>query len=507
MSLDLALGIAGSGLAAVQRGLAQASQNIANAQTPGYTRKAVPQAALTNQELPAGLRTGPAQREVDQALQAQLNGSRAAEAAATLRDTLLRQVEDAQGTVGDGTSLPDAFSGLNDAFVALRASPDDAGLQRAALDAATTTAERLNTLSQAIGGARQQAQDTVVSEVASANAALRQIASLTLEIRTGQGDNAAALEDQRDQALASLSRSLDVQAVKQPDGGLTVIARGGIVLPLDPDRDVLATQPASLSAGSYYGGGGTLPGVTLNGLDITKQITGGRLGEALALRDTTLPRFQAEADLAAATLAGRMDAVGLRLYTDSDGVSVPATGAYAGSAQMGFAGRIQVNPAVAASPALLRDGTQAVAATPGGPTAFTPNPSGGPAGFTTLLDRVLGNALGDVAAPGSPWPAIPTSGLGPDGSLASPFLAPATVAGYATRLTAAQSADRAAASAALDQASATRTALETRFTEASGVDTDKEMASLITLQNAYAANARVMTTVQAMWDTLLNAAQ
>ena len=46
MSLDLALGIARSGLAAVQRGLAQGAQNVANADTAGYTRKAVPQSSL-----------------------------------------------------------------------------------------------------------------------------------------------------------------------------------------------------------------------------------------------------------------------------------------------------------------------------------------------------------------------------------------------------------------------------------------------------------------------------
>ena len=46
MSPDLALNIARSGLAAVQRGLAQNAQNVSNAETPGYTRKAVPQESL-----------------------------------------------------------------------------------------------------------------------------------------------------------------------------------------------------------------------------------------------------------------------------------------------------------------------------------------------------------------------------------------------------------------------------------------------------------------------------
>ena len=47
--------------------------------------------------------------------------------------------------------------------------------------------------------------------------------------------------------------------------------------------------------------------------------------------------------------------------------------------------------------------------------------------------------------------------------------------------------------------------LEARFSQRSGVDVDTEMAAMVTLQNAYAANARVMSTVQAMWDALLGA--
>jgi flagellar hook-associated protein 1 FlgK len=44
--------------------------------------------------------------------------------------------------------------------------------------------------------------------------------------------------------------------------------------------------------------------------------------------------------------------------------------------------------------------------------------------------------------------------------------------------------------------------LDARFQNESGVDPDAEVANLIKLQNAYAANARVMTTAQQMWDAL-----
>lgn len=504
MSLDAALLIARSGLAAVQRGLAQASQNVANADTPGYTRKTVPQQALTVGDSPAGLRSADAARAVDAALLARLDASRAGSAAATLRETLLTGIEQAHGE--SGQTLADGLAGLRTGFLALRAAPADAGKQQATVAAAETLAGRLNGLSQAIGAARQQAQDTIVAEVATANAALREVAALTLALRNGGAGDAAALEDRRDAAIATLAESLGVQAVKRAGGELLLVARGGIVLPLDPDRDQLATAEAVVQPASLSGAAGTLPGVTLNGFDITGQLADGRLGEAIALRDRTLPRYQAEADLLASNLAARLDAEGLRLFTDADGASLPDPAQpYAGSAQIGFAGRIRVNPAVAANPALLRDGTHAVAASATGPGAFTPNPAGGPAGFTTLLDRVLDHAFGAEAAPGRPWPGIATAGLGPDGLLASPFAAPATLEAYAGRITTAQTGDRAAASAAKDQAEALSATLAARFGQQSGVDPDAEMAGIVALQNAYAANAKVLGTVQALFDTLFGA--
>ena len=46
-------------------------------------------------------------------------------------------------------------------------------------------------------------------------------------------------------------------------------------------------------------------------------------------------------------------------------------------------------------------------------------------------------------------------------------------------------------------------ALQQRFNDQSGVNIDTEMSNLIALQNAYGANARVMTTIQQMMTTLL----
>jgi flagellar hook-associated protein 1 FlgK len=46
-------------------------------------------------------------------------------------------------------------------------------------------------------------------------------------------------------------------------------------------------------------------------------------------------------------------------------------------------------------------------------------------------------------------------------------------------------------------------ALKQRFNDTSGVNVDQEMANLLTLQNSYSANARVLSAVKSMFDALI----
>jgi flagellar hook-associated protein 1 FlgK len=507
MGLDAALSIARSGLQHTQRALAAAANDVANANTPGHTDKTVATRAVVVGQDGIGVRALAPSRDVDEALVTELDSRRAAAAAAEVRLRLLQGIETAHGNPANGDGLGDLAAALRTGFEDLRADPAEAGRQSALVLDATALATRLNEISRAVGDARQQAQDGAVAEVARINAALRQIADLTARIRdeialTG---SAAALEDRRDAAIATLSESLEVRALKREDGNIVLVARNGLVLPLDPRADAFATADALIGPAGFHGPGGAIPAITLGGQDVTARLLGGRLAEYVALRDQTLPRYQAELDVAAASIAARLEGQGLRLFTDAAGTVPDPSQPYAGSAMVGFAGTIRVNAAVAANPALLRDGTHAVAGDPAGPSAFAPNPAGGPAGFVTLLDRVLDFAFGAEAQAGVPWAPIPTGGLGPDGSLSSPFGAPPTLEGYAALLSAAHSADRASAAAAAESAAAMQQGLQARFAQRSGVDVDAEMAAMVTLQNAYAANARVMSTVQAMWDALLGA--
>ena len=158
------------------------------------------------------------------------------------------------------------------------------------------------------------------------------------------GLSTADLESQRDVALQSVSQIVDAKVLAQENGNVVLVTGSGLSLPIEA-KNPFSTSVATVGPGAYYPGGG-LPGITLGGADVTAQISGGRLGANLTLRDTTMPTYQGELDEFAHGLASRFDAQGLRLFSDPSG-NVPAGGgAPVQSGYVGFASAIGVNPAV-----------------------------------------------------------------------------------------------------------------------------------------------------------------
>ncbi len=164
----------------------------------------------------------------------------------------------------------------------------------------------------------------------------------------------------------------------------------------------------------------------------------------------------------------------LPLFTDG---TAPITGALtaSGSQTTGLAGTIEVNPAVVATPSSL--------------VAYSSNTAAGDPTRPNFLLNQMTNATLTYS---------PATGLG---TAASPYSG--TLTQYMSEV-ASQQSQAANAATNLQQGQDTvLTALQQRFNEQSGVNIDTEMSNLITLQNAYGANARVMTTIEHMMQTLL----
>jgi flagellar hook-associated protein 1 len=166
----------------------------------------------------------------------------------------------------------------------------------------------------------------------------------------------------------------------------------------------------------------------------------------------------------------------LPLFTDE---GQPITGAITagGSQTTGLAGVIQVNPALVASPSDL--------------IAYTASTSAGDPTRPNFLLNQMTNAVLTYS---------PATGLG---TAATPFSG--TLSQYMSTVVTQQSQAANAATNLQQGQQTVLTALQQRFNDQSGVNIDTEMSNLIALQNAYSANARVMSTVQQMMSTLLQA--
>ena len=506
MSLAAALSIAAGGVANIDRQLALVSQNVANASTPGYAAEVGTQTALTEAGIGMGVRSGPATRLTDATLQAQTQQQAATVAELTTRQTALQALDAVQGTPGQGNDLPSLLGALGNQFSALLNQPDNQTAQSATVAAAATLASDINAISDAYTAQRNAAQDNLATEVASANRTLGEIGSLSDRIVSlkSAGQSTADLENQRDAAVNTLSGFLNVKTMTSANGDLLVLTNSGLTLPTRDPNGPFSLGDANAAPQASYASG-TLPGVMLNGRDVTSQMQGGQIGANIVLRDTTIPTYQAALDEFSQTLASRFSAQGMTLFTDPTGAVPTGGGSPAQSNYVGFAATIQVNPAVTANPSLVRDGTDAVTDSPTGASAFTPNPAGGPAGFTTLVARVLTYALGPNAQAGVPQPTPNLGGLGPDGTLQLTFGTPQALSDFANSLVGSQAQDSAATTDKLQTEVAVQTSLTGKLTAETGVNMDHEMASVVALQNAYGVNARVIAAAQAMWTQLLSA--
>ena len=97
-----------------------------------------------------------------------------------------------------------------------------------------------------------------------------------------------------------------------------------------------------------------------------------------------------------------------------------------------------------------------------------------------------------------------TSGLGASGTLDAPYAAPADLSGLAVAVVTSQTQDSGSTTSQLATETAVQGALQAQVTSSGGVNIDTEMSNMIELQNAYGANARIISAVQSMWTQLLS---
>jgi flagellar hook-associated protein 1 FlgK len=618
MGLSAALASAMSGLRANQAALSITSSNVANASTPGYVNQSVNQIEVATGGYGSSVLVTGVNRDLDTFVQTQLRTETSGSGYADQMSNILGQLQSVYGTPGGVGTLETSLSNFTSALQAISTSSGSSSSQSVALAAAQTLAQQLNSTTQGIQALRTSVNGDIGNSVTQANAAMSTIASINTQLQglSPTDPAAATLEDQRDNAINTLSSLMDVRTTTDPNGEVSVFTGSGVQLVTNGLASTMSfSSPGTLSASSLYSTNpaqnsvGSLTIQLPNGgstdMVATGAISSGQIAADLKLRDQTLVQAQTQVDQLAATLSsslsdtttagtavtgppagisvdtsnvlpgntinltytpngsntpqqisivnvadssllpiknapnaspqvigvnfsGGMSSILTQLnaalgnsgvqFSNPSGTTLSMTGsAFAtltaasttttatalqngstalplfadgslsytgavtanGSQMTGYAGRISVNPALLNNPSAL--------------STYSTSPTTA-AGDTTRSDYLftqLTNATFSYS---------PQTGLG---STAQPFTG--TVTSYLQQFIS-QQGNAATQATQLQQGQDVVVAtLQQKFNSTSGVSIDTEMSNLIALQNSYAANAHVMSVIQSMMNTLLQA--
>jgi flagellar hook-associated protein 1 len=456
MSTD-PISLALAGLDVTRARIDTITRNISNAQTDGYVKKTDSQTVGNLGQVSLG----PIQRNVSESLLKSLRDAGGTQNQLQTTVTLLSQLETAFGTPSANTSLSAQITNLQNAFQDVAVNPEKTSLYNSVVSAANGVTQTLHQLSQTVTDTATNANAQLNQAVTTVNQTLTALDAVNNRIIAHTGsEDISDLQDQRDRLLGTLSGFMDITTFGKPNGAIGVYTRDG--------KPLVDTTVATVGLGGRTG----LTWSTAGSPAAPINVQSGTIGGLLNLQTAKLPAVQGQLDDIARALTVEFNAINVPIFYQ------PGVTPFNPANTTGYAAIIAVNPTVTQS--TIHDGAAPAQNLVAG-TALAP-------GDTTFIDRAIAlfNRMNvSFTAPGLP----------PTGNLAQ----------VATDFITSQSALRANAEDALNAETTLKQTLQTKLSAESGVNVDDEVAQLSVLQNAYAANARVLQTSKDMFTTLFNA--
>jgi flagellar hook-associated protein 1 FlgK len=469
VSISSAIYAARSGLQVSSLRAEIVATNVANATTPGYVRRSVTLGETVLGGKSVGVRSEGIGRAADNAIKTQRRELTSGLAQASVMSSTWKSISARLGDSIDGTGLFKTFSDFETALTRAITTPESTTAASSLLQAARGITQELNSLSDMVTTQRAEADREIADGVDVVNAALKQIEVLNTRLSgmNRSTSEAAAVMDERQRVLDTLSEYLPIQTVDRDGGTIDVLTTEGVFLVAGRARQIQFTPSATFGPNDTLANG-DVSGLTVDGVDLTPgaasfgAISGGMFGALFTLRDQDLPKLSAQLDTIAADIVARLSADSIDptktpgdpgIFVDPD----PAAGA-------GLAGRIELNAAI--DPAQgglltrLRDGLGAAAT--------------GTPGNQSILQNLF-NAFTAVQS-------INSNGFQGAFSATEMVAHLSSIAGQ----------NRIQHEAVLSSAQTQHSILVESEQNLTGVDIDAQMQDLLLVEQAYAANARVI---------------
>ncbi|HHQ4533618.1 flagellar hook-associated protein FlgK [Aeromonas veronii] len=244
------LNIGASGLNAAQIALNLTAQNIANVNTIGYSRQEAMMGSLSGfgrLDNGAGVEVTGVRRVTDDYLVAQHWRSRSATGSSYAFHQYINTTEQLLGSESMNIA-----KGLDSFFASLSAaldSPETPAQRSQIVSSAGALANRFTQLDESLVTQEKQIDDQLSSTVSQVNSYLSQLAELNVQIgdQAAKGVNTSALEDSREQVVRELSTYMEVRVNRQSDGAFAISLPQGQPLVLGGSSSTLALAGDKLS--------------------------------------------------------------------------------------------------------------------------------------------------------------------------------------------------------------------------------------------------------------------
>lgn len=247
MSLFSSLQLASNALYAQSIGLQVVGQNLANVNTPGYSRAELNLTPAATQRvgrllLGLGVDVDSIKQRIDEHLNERLRAATADRVGGDIQQGTYSQLEGILNELSD-TDLSTSMNNFFGAISQVLSQPASVSVRNLAVLQGQTLAGDINRLSSRAMEVRDDLNDQVIEMAPDINRLLTQIASFNVKIATAEGggslgSDAVGLRDQRSQALEQLSQLIDIQTQEQSSGAINVFAGGDFLVFEGTNRQV-----------------------------------------------------------------------------------------------------------------------------------------------------------------------------------------------------------------------------------------------------------------------------
>jgi flagellar hook-associated protein 1 len=453
--LSATLGIASNALEADQGALEVASNNIANANTPGYTREqpVLTEAApvrIGNLLYGQGVTLESIQSITDPVLELSIQQEMSTQGQLTSFTNAMNQVQSLFNET-QGVGLQSSMSQFFNSLQSLSTDPASASLGQSVLSAAKNLTSNFHQISGTLTQIQNGLDENVTQDVSQINKLTSQIAQVSGQVQAlqAQGGDTGALVDQRTQLVNQLSSLVGLSVTNNAGGDYTLSTQNGSLL-------VVGNQSFNLQTKLNPSTG--FQDVYANGTDITSTITQGDLGGLIQARDVSIPAALSSLDTLANSLVNAFNTQSTAGY---DTAGNPGVNFFTPLANVaGSASNISVSITNPSQIATSSDGT---------------------AGSN-------GNVIKLAGIQNTPIPALGNE----------------TVTDYYANVVDNLGSQVSSANTQQQAATALMQQLQNQLTSVSGVSIDDEATNLVRYQNAYEASAQVISLVNQLMQTTIN---